>query len=222
MVHLHGSESLDGPGDICVPEESGLYGPPELRGPRPEPARGFGARDREGGMSSVVFLRGVNVGGGRKFLPSALAKELSEFELVNLGAAGTFVAKSNVPDAKLRRAILDRLPFTTEVLVCPGREILDLLRSDPFGPLPPEAKACLTVLDGPSAHPPRLPIHVPDEAEWEAKIIAAQGRYVFGAYRRLRDRIVYPNPVVERAFAAHATTRGWATIQTVGTILSSA
>ena len=39
----------------------------------------------------VVFLRGVNVGGHRTFRPSVVAKELRKFDVVNVGAAGTFV-----------------------------------------------------------------------------------------------------------------------------------
>jgi hypothetical protein len=53
-------------------------------------------------MSSVVFLRAVNVGGHQKFQPSKLAKELERFGVVNLGAAGTFVVRENVSQARLR------------------------------------------------------------------------------------------------------------------------
>ncbi len=41
-------------------------------------------------MAAVVFIRGVNVGGHRPFRPAAFAKELSAFDVVNIGAAGTF------------------------------------------------------------------------------------------------------------------------------------
>jgi len=167
-------------------------------------------------MSWVILLRGVNVGGARKFLPSALAKDLAEFEVENLGAAGTFVAHAEVSEARLRRAIADRLPFETEVLICPGSEVLDLLRVDPFGPVAAGSKACLSVLVASATLAPRLPLYVPDEPAWEAKVIAARGRYVLSVYRRLSARIVYPNPVVERAFGVGATTRGWATVVALG------
>ena len=42
----------------------------------------------------IVFLRGVNVGGHRTFRPSILARELSDYDVVNVGAAGTFVVQS--------------------------------------------------------------------------------------------------------------------------------
>ena len=41
----------------------------------------------------VVLLRGVNVGGHRTFSPSALARSLSAYDVVNIGAAGTFVVR---------------------------------------------------------------------------------------------------------------------------------
>jgi hypothetical protein len=40
-------------------------------------------------MALVVFIRGVNVGGHRTFRPSILAGELSDYGVVNVGAAGT-------------------------------------------------------------------------------------------------------------------------------------
>ena len=43
-------------------------------------------------MSSVVFLRGVNVGGANLCKPAELAKQLKKFDIVNIGAVGTFVA----------------------------------------------------------------------------------------------------------------------------------
>jgi hypothetical protein len=39
-------------------------------------------------VALVVFLRGVNVGGHRTFRPSILARDLSDYEVVNVGAAG--------------------------------------------------------------------------------------------------------------------------------------
>ena len=44
-------------------------------------------------MALVVFIRGVNVGGHRTFRPSVLARVLSDYGVVNVGAAGTFVVR---------------------------------------------------------------------------------------------------------------------------------
>src|SRR2546428_1188868 len=64
-------------------------------------------------MSSVVFFRAVNVGGHQKFQPGKLAKELAEFGVVNIGAAGTLVVRENVSETTLRDEILRRLPVKT-------------------------------------------------------------------------------------------------------------
>jgi hypothetical protein len=47
-------------------------------------------------MALVVFLRGVNVGGHRTFRPSILAQQLKRYDVVNVGAAGTFVIRKPV------------------------------------------------------------------------------------------------------------------------------
>ena len=44
-------------------------------------------------MALVVFLRGVNVGGHRTVRPTMLAQQLKRYDVVNIGAAGTFVVR---------------------------------------------------------------------------------------------------------------------------------
>jgi len=61
--------------------------------------------------SFVVFLRGVNVGGNKKFSPAALAKDLSHLDVTNVGAAGTFVVRRAKSAAAVRKAIAEKLPF---------------------------------------------------------------------------------------------------------------
>ena len=57
-------------------------------------------------MALVVFLRGVNVGGHRTFRPSILARELSDYDVVNVGAAGTFVVRKPGSRATFRAELL--------------------------------------------------------------------------------------------------------------------
>jgi len=78
------------------------------------------------GMALVVFLRGVNVGGHRTFRPSILARELSDYDVVNVGAAGTFVVRKFGSRAKLRSALLRKLPFEAHVVLCQGRDLMRL------------------------------------------------------------------------------------------------
>jgi hypothetical protein len=80
-------------------------------------------------MALVVFLRGVNVGGHRTFRPSILARELSGYDVVNVGAAGTFVVrKPGSSRAKFRTALLRKLPFEAEIVLCEGRDPIPHIR----------------------------------------------------------------------------------------------
>ncbi len=54
-------------------------------------------------MPEVVLLRGVNVGGHKTFRPSALAAQLQHLDVVNIGAAGTFVVRRSVGHAHTAR-----------------------------------------------------------------------------------------------------------------------
>src|SRR2546429_2999554 len=84
-------------------------------------------------MALVVFLRGVNVGGHRTFRPSILARSLSGYGVVNVGAAGTFVVRKPGSKTKFRAALLRKLPFEAEVVLCDGRDLIRLEIENPFG-----------------------------------------------------------------------------------------
>ena len=80
----------------------------------------------------VVLLRGVNVGGHRTFRPARLAEQLQHLGAINIGAAGTFVIRKPVTQAQLRAELTERLPFDTDIMICPSREIARLLSQDWF------------------------------------------------------------------------------------------
>src|SRR5215467_11178601 len=83
-------------------------------------------------MAQVVLLRGVNVGGHKTFRPTLLAKELVDYDIVNIGAAGTFVVRKRISEAKLRQEMLSRLPFSSEVIICNGADVTALAADKPF------------------------------------------------------------------------------------------
>lgn len=63
-------------------------------------------------MALVVFLKGVNVGGHRAFLPSVLARALAKYDVINVGAAGTLSCESRRADrscASMRPAVVAAL-----------------------------------------------------------------------------------------------------------------
>src|SRR5499427_971462 len=87
-------------------------------------------------MALIVFLRGVNVGGHRTFRPSILAKELSDYDVVNVGAAGTFVVRRPGSRAKFRAELVRKLTFETQVVICDGRDLMRLEMENPYGTEP--------------------------------------------------------------------------------------
>ena len=84
-------------------------------------------------MALVVFLRGVNVGGHRTFRPSIFARELNEFDVVNIGAAGTFVVWKPGSATKFRAELLRKLRFDVDVALCDGRDLIAMMKDSPFG-----------------------------------------------------------------------------------------
>lgn len=171
-------------------------------------------------MALVVFLRGVNVGGHRTFQPSVLAKELAELDVVNVGAAGTFVVRKPISQAKLRADLLRRLPFETEIMICPGRDIINLVSSDPFVNEPSGADMVrfVSVLGKRPRNLPSLPLSLPADDEWLLKIIAVRDRFLLGLYRR-QMRTISLLSQIEKRLDVSSTTRNWNTINAIARIL---
>jgi uncharacterized protein (DUF1697 family) len=173
-------------------------------------------------MALVVFLRGVNVGGHRTFRPSVLVKELSAYEVVNVGAAGTFVVRKPGSRAKFRAALLRKLPFDTEVVLCGGRDLLLLEKDNPFATEPsgPDVVRFVTILSKAGRGPADIPFALPPKGEWLLRVIASKGRFVLGVYRRHMKAIGYLGKI-DRLFGVPATTRNWNTILAIVQILKN-
>ena len=174
-------------------------------------------------MAHVVFLRSVNVGGHKTFKPSRFIKGLEDLHVSNLGAAGTFVVTGKIAAGAVRARFVEKLPFETQVMVCPGAALLRLIHGAPFGdrvPASDERRVVSILARAPRATPP-LPLVRPPEGEWEVRILRVEGPFVMGLYRRLAKAVLYPNEVVEKAFGVPATTRAWNTIEKLGALLES-
>lgn len=172
-------------------------------------------------MALVVFLRGVNVGGHKTFQPSVLAKELANLDAVNVGAAGTFVIRAAITPGRLRDEILRRLPFEPELMICRGRELLDLAAGEPFAKSSehPEAKRYVTMMAKRPKALPALPVLKPDGDDWQVQVIRVIGPFALSLHRRMGKRLIYPNEIVEKHFGVAATTRNWNTVEAICTIL---
>ena len=169
-------------------------------------------------MASVVFFRAVNVGGHQRFQPSQLAKELAQFGVVNLGAAGTLVVREQVSPATLRAAILRHLPFTPELMICPAADVLALARGDWFrdASAEPGLTRFVSVLAQTPRTSPPLPHDEPAAGEWAIRLLAITGQFVLSVRR---PDAPYSNAVVEKLLGLPATTRNWNTIEGICKIL---
>ena len=173
-------------------------------------------------MALVVFLRGVNVGGHRTFRPSVLARELSAYDVLNVGAAGTFVVHKPGSRAKFRAALLRKLPFEAQIVLCDGRDLMRLETENPFGtqPSPPDVVRFVSILSRAGGVRASLPVKFPADGEWLVRVIASEGQFVFGTYRRHMKTIGYLGQI-DKLYGVPATTRNWNTIMAIIRILKS-
>lgn len=173
-------------------------------------------------MAAVVFLKGVNVGGHRRLRPSVLAKELARFDVVNIGATGTFVVRKAVARADLRAAIEDRVPFEVDVMICRGSEIVRLVSGNPFAgrvvgrEIVPFVGVMATRRRSSSA----LPLNLPVDGNWCLKVLTNQERFVLGMYRRQMKTITYLGQL-EKILGVPLAVRNWNTILEIEKVLQA-
>jgi uncharacterized protein (DUF1697 family) len=166
----------------------------------------------------VIFMRGVNVGGNKTFRPSELVRQLAPLQLVSIGAAGTFVVGAGATEAQLRSAFAKALAFEAELMICTGREVLDLIANDPFAGSPAAEGQYITVLAKRPKRASPIPHDVPAD-EWQIRLTEVRGPFVASVRRAVGTPRYYPNEVVEKLFGVPATTRGWPTILRIGKAL---
>jgi uncharacterized protein (DUF1697 family) len=173
-------------------------------------------------MPCVVFLRAVNVGKANRCQPALIAKQLAKFGVVNIGAVGTFVVREDVSESAMRAAIARKLPFKCEIMICPARDVIKLASKDPFARQPsgPDITHFVNVLSKRVPERRAVPLSLPSDDDWLVKLIAIQGRFVLGLYRRQMKAITYLGKI-EKLLGVPATTRNWNTIEKIVKILSS-
>src|SRR5437762_6573742 len=122
-------------------------------------------------MAWVVFLRAVNVGGTNRCQPALIAKELAKFDVVNIGAVGTFVVREDVSESALEATIARKLPFKCEIMICPARDIIKLASRAPFAQQPsgPDITGFVNILAKPLTAQPPLPLSLPSDDDWLLK-----------------------------------------------------
>ena len=172
-------------------------------------------------MSIVVFLRGVNVGGHRRFRPSIVAEKLKRYDVVNVGAAGTFVVRAPGTRGSFETALRRELPFETKIAICEGRDVIALEADNPFADRPASSELVrfVSILPAATRARPTMPIMLPGDGEWLVRIAGAKKCFVFGEYRRHMKTIGCLGKLDE-IFGAPATTRSWTTMVSIARMLS--
>jgi uncharacterized protein (DUF1697 family) len=171
-------------------------------------------------MRWVVFLRAVNVGKANRCQPAVIAKELSPLGVINVGAVGTFVVRENVSEFALRTAIAKKLAFECEIMICPARELIKLVSTNPFAghPSRPDVTRFVNVLGTRPVSQPPLPLCLPSPNEWLLKVIRIEDRFVVGIYRRHMKAIGCLGKL-EKLLGVPATNRNWNTVLKIVEIL---
>ncbi|MBV9180307.1 MAG: hypothetical protein JO356_03275 [Acidobacteria bacterium] len=149
-----------------------------------------------------------------------MARELSDYSVVNVGAAGTFVVRKPGPRTKFRAELLRRLPFAAEIVLCNGRDLLRLERQNPFGATRslPDVIRFVSILSKGVRGLGFMPCALPPHGKWFVRIIGSKDRFVFGMYRRHMKTIGYLGQI-DKLFGSQATTRNWNTILAILRIL---
>jgi uncharacterized protein (DUF1697 family) len=175
-------------------------------------------------MAIVVFLRGANVGGHRRFRPSLVAKELQRFDVVNVGATGLFIVRNPGSGQTFRSELLRRLPFDTQVVWCEGADVLALGSQSPFQRTtvdPDHVRFVSILLEPVPKRLPAMPFGIPSNDDWYVRIVGREKQFVFGVYRRHMKTISYLGQI-DKALGVPVTTRNWNTIETVLKVLKDA
>ena len=173
-------------------------------------------------MAVVVFLKGVNVGGYRTVRPSELAKQLKDYDVVNIGAAGTFVVRKRISREKLRAELKRRLPFEAEIMICSSDDVLRIAALAPFEGFAADRNIIqfVSILGKRPKRIGSLPRDFPAEGIWRLKVIGQKHPFIYGMYRREMKAIGYLGNL-EKILGTPVTTRSWSTIITVARVLQA-
>jgi uncharacterized protein (DUF1697 family) len=152
-----------------------------------------------------------------------LAKELADLDVVNIGAAGTFVVRQPVTQARVRAEVARKLPFDAQIMICHGRDVLNVISQRHFAgqPARPDVVRFVSILSKSPGSAPSTRVSFPSSGKWLLKILAREHRFVFGVYRRQMKAIAYLGEI-DRLFGVPATTRNWNTIAAVARALENA
>ena len=107
-------------------------------------------------------------------------------------------------------------------MICPGSEIAGLMSRDFFSNqvVRPDIVRFVSVLSQSPRVAPAMPMSLPPSGQWLVKILARDGRFVVGLYRR-RMAAISQLGKLDQLFGMPATTRNWNTFTTIAKVLDS-
>jgi uncharacterized protein (DUF1697 family) len=145
---------------------------------------------------------------------------MSDYDVVNVGAAGTFVVRKPGSREQFRAALLRKLPFEANVVLCDGRDLIRLEAENPFSAerVPSDVVRFVSILPKAGGVRASLPVTFPSHRAWLVRVIASDGQFVFGMYRRHMKTIGYLGQI-DKLYGVPATTRNWNTIIAIVRIL---
>ncbi len=105
-------------------------------------------------------------------------------------------------------------------MLCHGRDLLHLETANPFGtqPYPRDVVRFVSILSKAGAVRASLPVSFPSDGQWLVRVMASEGQFVFGMYRRHMKTIGYLGQI-DKLYGEPATTRSWNTIAAILRIL---
>ncbi len=174
-------------------------------------------------MAQVVFLKGVNIGGHRTFRPTTLAKRLKRYGAINIGAAGTFIIQGSVRRVPLRKTIQRFLPFDATIMICEGRDILELVSQNPFDGHRSSKRDIVQFVSVQAKRQQPLcapPFTVPTTGRWSIKVLDHYKCFVIGMHRREMSVLKHLGQL-EKLVGGPITTRSWTTILTLARLLGA-
>ena len=118
-----------------------------------------------------------------------LAQQLKHFDVINTGAAGTFVVRAPTNQTRLRAEPSRRLPFETSIIICKGRDLLDVAKCKLFGDEPVGSDVSASSVSWRRVHAGAVDSHeFPGQGKWLLRIQATEKRFV-RQYRRYMKTI---------------------------------
>jgi uncharacterized protein (DUF1697 family) len=130
------------------------------------------------------------------------------------------VIRKPVAQARLREEFARRLPFASRIVVCRGQELVRLVSHEAFADYPerPDQVRFVSVLSGPVRTAPPLPLILPSSGTWLLRVLAREGRFVVGVYRR-DMKVIGCLGKLDTMFGVPVTTRSWNTITAIAKVL---